>query len=351
MGDMRTITLLLLAAVAALPLASPAAAQRRFRIGPTASSIALEDAGGNSHSFTSYGGSVALLTGDAAESGLSFARYRDLSTDGRVRRLTLYSLDSYYYPIGARGIAPFAATELGLARVTESEATCLPILGCEDTVSTTSQLALGFGLGVRSTVADQVTALLEGRFLQVPGSDIQALEARANLSIALGSQRQGDFVAGTVGPAVSYLIPVSGSLEARSPFVGVRFRRDTKKAGSVGLQIDYAPLRATTGCSGSECEPNAILFAPGYEAAVHQPWGRLYGAIGPLVAGIYTQGPDRGVAQGLHGGIGVDALSGRVMWNVNSRLLWLRRNSGENAFGVQLGLSLSPALRRQTGRR
>lgn len=190
MLGMRTVTRFVIVAVGAVALTSPAAAQRRLRAGPTLSSIALEDAAGNSHSFTSYGGALALLTSDDGESGLSFARYRDLSTDGRVRQLTLYALESFYYPVGVRGVAPFAATELGLARVTESEAACLPILGCQDTVSTTSQVALGFGLGVRVTVASRVAGLLEGRFLQVPGSDIQALEARANVSIAFGSPRQ-----------------------------------------------------------------------------------------------------------------------------------------------------------------
>ena len=59
---------------------------------------------------------------------------------------------------------------------------------------------------------------------------------------------------------------------------------------------------------------------------------------------MYSAGNDRGVAQGVHGGIGCDISSGRVMWNVNSRLVWLKRNSGENVFGVQVGVSLSPRL-------
>ena len=109
--------------VTALTLASglPVHAQRRFRVGPAISSISLEDLSGAGHGFTGYGGAVALITGDDGESGLSVARYGELGTDGRVRRLTLYALDSYYYPVGTRGIAPFAATELGLARVTRSE--------------------------------------------------------------------------------------------------------------------------------------------------------------------------------------------------------------------------------------
>jgi len=68
-------------------------------------------------------------------------------------------------------------------------------------------------------------ALIEGRFFEVPNSGVQSLEARANLSLALGSPRTGEFQAGTVGPAVAALVPVSGPLRARGPLVGVRFRR------------------------------------------------------------------------------------------------------------------------------
>src|SRR5918996_6255770 len=112
----------------ALAAAPSAEGQRRLRIGPTVSSLSLEDLSGNAHGFSSFGGSVALITGDDGETGLTVARYRDLSTDGHVRRLTVFMLDSYYYPIGPRGVAPFAATELGLARVTESAGACLPVL-------------------------------------------------------------------------------------------------------------------------------------------------------------------------------------------------------------------------------
>ena len=341
----------LLAAALGLTVATAAPAQRQFRVGPTYSSITLEDLSGNGQPFSSFGGSAALITGDEGETGLTVSRYNDLSTDGSVRRLTLFGLDSYYYPIGARGVAPFATTELGLARVTESApATQCPPLLCQDTVSTSSQIALAFGLGVRVNLGSSAVAALEGRFLQVPGSQIQSLEARVNAAVALGSPHKGEFLEGTVGPTVSVFIPMSGSLRGRAPFVGVRFRRDTKKAGTVGLQIDFAPLRLTASCSPAGCnEPNAILFAPGYETSVRPPWGRVYGEVGVLLAGIYTQGPDRGVAQGLHGGLGWDFYSGPLMWNVNSRLLWLRRNSGENVFGVQVGVSGSPKVGR-TGR-
>jgi hypothetical protein len=339
---MRTTILL----AAALSLVAPSLldAQRRIRIGPTFSSLSLEDLSGSSHSFSSFGGSAALITGDDGESGITISRYNDLSTDGRVRRLTLFGLNSSYYPVGARGVvAPFAGTMLGLARVTEAKLGC-PLLLCGDTVSATSQLALAFGLGVRLNVGSAAVATLEGRFLQVPGSDIQALEAVANASVALGRPRAGELLAGTLGPVVSAFIPISGPLRGRSPFAGVRFRRDTKKAGSLGLEIDYAPLEVTAGSCAPGCRPNAILFAPGYEASARPVWGRVYGEIGLLLAGFYTQGPDRGIAQGVHGGLGADFYSGRVMWNLNGRLLWLQRNSGENVFGVQVGVSLSPRI-------
>src|SRR5881628_2429610 len=335
----------LLAAALGLAVATAAPAQGQFRVGPTYSSITLEDLSGNGHTFSSFGGSAALISGDEGETGVSVSRYTDLSTDGGRRRLTLFGLDSYYYPIGARGVAPFAATELGLARVAESApATQCPALLCQDTVSTSSQLALAFGLGVRVNLGSSAVAALEGRFLQVPGSQIQSLEARLNASVALGRQHRGDFLEGTLGPAASVFFPVSGALRARAPFAGVRFRRDTKKAGTVGLQIDFAPLEVTAGSCAPGCRPNAILFAPGYEASLRPPWGRLYGEAGVLLAGVYSQGPDRGVAQGLHGGIGADWSGGQLLWNLNARLLWLRRNSGENVFGVQVGASLSPKL-------
>src|SRR5437016_6249035 len=218
---MRT-TCLLAAALWLAGIAS-AEAQRRIPVGPTYSSLSLEDQSGSSYSFPSYGGSVALITGDESETGLTIARYNNLSTDHGIRRLTLYGLDSYYYPVGARGVvAPFALTALGLARV--------------------------------------------------------------------------------------------------------RFRAATKKAGGLGLQIDYAPLEVTAGSCAPGCRPNAILFAPGYEASVRPAWGRVYGVVGFLLAGFYAEGRDRGMAQGAHGGVGADFYSGRAMWNLNARLLWLRRN-------------------------
>jgi len=341
---MRTICLV--AAALTLCGASSAHAQRRVRIGPTYSSISLEDGSGSSHSFSSYGGSVALITGDEGETGLTIARYNDLSTDKGLRRLSLYALDSYYYPVGTRGVvAPFALTALGLARVTEVDSLCfLSIIPCNASTSATSELALAFGLGVRVNVGGAAVATLAGRFLEVPGSRIQALEAVLNASVTFGGVRKGEFLDGTVGPAASFLIPISGSLRGRAPFVGARFRRDTKKAGTVAVQIDLAPFRITARCPSTGCNENAVLFAPAYEASVRPAWGRVYGQVGLLLAGVYSQGADRGIAQGAHGGLGADFYSGRMMWNLNARLLWLQRNSGENVFGVQVGASLSPRL-------
>ncbi|PYO79415.1 MAG: hypothetical protein DMD67_02840 [Gemmatimonadetes bacterium] len=312
---MRAI--LAVAAALSMVIVSTGHAQNRFRIGPTYSSISLEDLSGASHSFPSWGGTAALITGDESEIGLSVARYNDLSTDHGVRRLTLYGLDSYYYPVGTRSlVAPFALTALGLARVTEVDSLCLIVLSCTAHTSATSQLALAFGLGVRVNVGRAAAATVAGRFLEVPGSQIQA----------------------------SFLIPISGSLHGRAPFVGARFRRDTKKAGTVAVQIDLAPLRITSGCPSTGCDETAVLFAPAYEASVRPAWGRVYGEAGFLLAGVYSQGPDRGIAQGAQGGVGADFYSGDLMWNLNGRLLWLQRNSGENVFGVQVGASLSPRI-------
>jgi hypothetical protein len=338
------------AVVSALVLvvsATPAAGQRRARFGPTITTISLEDLGGGSHSFTALGGTLALLTGDDNEIALGVTRYRDLSPDNCVRELTFFSFDSYFYPIGARGIAPYAVTEVGLGNLKES----VPQFGCGllPNVSTSTQIGIAYGLGLRVTAGRWIAAMVEGRFFQMPNSAIQALEARANVSMTFGSPRQGNFQGGTLGPVVSYLIPISGSLEARAPFVGVRFRRDTKKKSTVGLQIDYAQLKITEGCSTGSCEPLAILFAPGYETSWHASWGRFYGGAGLILAGFPQEGPDRGIAQGLQGGLGADVFNGKsVMTNINARLVFLQRKSKENVFGVQVGVSISSRLNRPT---
>lgn len=331
---MRTLTLLLIA----LASAGGAEAQRRARIGPTVSSISIED-GSGSHSFSSFGGALALLSGDDGEIGAAVSRYGDLSNNSCVRQMTFVGLESNYYPVGPKGIAPFASTSFGLARVTDQDA---GLLGICTGATATNELGLGFGLGVRVNIGLQAAALIEGRFFQVPNSAIQALEGRANVSLAFGSPRKTQLLNGTLGPAAGLLMNLSGPFQGRSPTFGIRFRRDTKK-GTLGLQIDYAQLRAT-GCS-SDCEPNAILFAPGYEPSLRTAWGRLYAGLGLLLAGFPSVGPDRGMAQGAHGGLGADILtSGSLMVNVNSRVLWLQRNSGQNAFLLQTGLSLSPKL-------
>ncbi len=339
---MRSLTLGLAAAVL---FGSVAHAQRPGRIGPTVSWLSLQDGSGNSHTYPSFGGTIALLTGDDAESGFTISRYNDLAQGDSVRRLTFFGLDSYYYPVGPKGVAPFASVAIGLARVTESAASC-PLL-CGDTVSTTSQLGLGFGLGVRVTAGNQFAGMVEARFFQVPATSIQALEARANVSLLFGSPRATELLNGTVGPEIGFLIPVSGPIQGRGAAFGVRFRRDTKKpSSSVALHIDYTPLKITTGCSAN-CEPNAILFAPGYEASLRPKWGRMYGEIGALLAGFYEEGSDRGIAQGAHAGLGVDINSGEsLLININSRLLWMQRNTGENVFAVQVGVGVSPKVRR-----
>ena len=338
---MRTLTIVLIA----LAVAGNAVAQRRARIGPTVSTVSIEDGVGGSHSFTSFGGSLAFLSGDDGEVGVGVSRYGDLSSNSCVRQMTFFGLESNYYPIGPRGVAPYASTAVGLARVRDEDPT-LALLGCNTSAQSSNQLGLGFGLGVRVNFGKQSAALLEGRFFQVPNSAIQALEGRVNVSFAFGSPRQTQMLNGTLGPAVGLLTRLGGPMEGRGPTVGVRFRRETKKSGSLGLQIDYAPLRVTRGCS-SNCEPYAVLFAPGYEPSLHPAWGRFYAEVGLLLAGFPALGDDRGISQGAHGGLGADIFSGRsLMVNVNARALWLQRKdpNNRNAFVVQAGVSVSPRL-------
>jgi len=337
---MRTLSILL----AALVLAGGANAQRRARIGPTVSIIALEDESGT-HTFPSFGANLALLSGDDGEIGLAVSRYNDLSNSSCQRQMTFFGAESNYYPVGSSGVAPFASTALGLARVLDQNPGLLP-LGCSTGAVTTNEIGFGFGMGMRFNLGAQAAAVFEGRFFQVPNSAIQTLEGRANFSFLLGPPRETQLLNGTLGPTVGLLGRLSGAFESRGPTLGVRFRRDTKKAGSLGLQVEYAPLRVTSSCT-SGCEPFAILFAPGYEPSLKPAWGRLYLDLGLLLAGFPERGDDRGMAQGLHGGIGADILSGgSLMWSINTRVLWLQRSteSDRNALMLQAGLSLSPAI-------
>jgi hypothetical protein len=339
---MRTLTLVLVA----LAAAGSAAAQRRARIGPTVSSIAIEDGSGGSHGFTSFGASLAFLQGDDGEVGVGVSRYGDLSTESCTRTMTFVGFESNYYPVGAKGIAPFASTALGLAHILDQNPT-LSLLGCDTRAQPSNQLGLGFGLGLRVNLGNQGAGLIEGRFFQVPNSAIQALEGRASVSLAFGSPRtKTELLNGTLGPAIGLLARAGGPLAGRGPTIGVRFRRDTKKSSMLGLQIDYAPLRVTQNCS-SNCEPYAVLFAPGFEPSLRTGWGRLYAELGFLLAGFPAPGADRGMTQGAHGGLGADILSGRsLLVNVNGRALWLQRNdpNDRNAFLVQVGVSLSPPI-------
>src|SRR5256885_11275579 len=156
---MRTLTMVLIA----LAVAGNAAAQRRARIGPTVSSIAIEDGAGGSQSFTSFGGTVAFLSGDDGEIGVGISRFGNLSSSSCVRQMTFVGFESIYYPIGAKGVAPFASSAVGLARVLDQDPTLTPLLGCDTGAPTSNELGLGFGLGVRVNLGNQATALVEGR--------------------------------------------------------------------------------------------------------------------------------------------------------------------------------------------
>ena len=109
---MRTLTLVFLA----LATAGNAVAQRRARIGPTVSSISIEDGSGGSQSFTSFGGSLAFLSGDDGEIGVGVSRYGDLSSSSCVRTAfsdsvrTSVSNSSTVRPSASRAFANWASS-------------------------------------------------------------------------------------------------------------------------------------------------------------------------------------------------------------------------------------------------
>src|SRR5256885_5402832 len=104
-------TTLVVAAAISLSGVSSAQAQRPLRIGPTYSWPSLQDLSGATHSFSSLGGSIAFMTGDDGETGVTISRYHDFSTDGRARQPTPLALYPDTHPAGARGVvAPLDGT-------------------------------------------------------------------------------------------------------------------------------------------------------------------------------------------------------------------------------------------------
>src|SRR5437660_463338 len=158
---MRTLSTILIALV----IAGHAAAQRRVRLGPTVSSISIEGSSGAGQSFTGFGGSLAVLSGDDGEVGIGVSRFGDLSNNSCVRQMTFFGLESNYYPVGAKGVAPYASSSVGLARVTDQD---VGLLGVCSSATPTSEIGLGFGLGVRFNLGAQASAVLEGWVLLLP---------------------------------------------------------------------------------------------------------------------------------------------------------------------------------------
>src|SRR5438094_2212484 len=186
---MRTLSLILVA----LAVASTCAAQRRARIGPTVSSISIESGSGLSDGFTSFGGSLALLSGDDGEFGVGVSRYGDLSNNSCVRQMTFIGLESNYYPIGAKGVAPYASTAVGLARVLDQDPT-LALLGCNTGAQTSNELGLGFGLGVRFNFRQAERGPARGSFLPGPEQRHQGARGARQRVIRVRESEQEDAV-------------------------------------------------------------------------------------------------------------------------------------------------------------
>src|SRR2546425_3389729 len=61
----------------------------------------------------------------------------------RPPRSTLFPYTTLFRSIGAKGVAPYASTEVGLARVLDQDP-LLTLLGCNTSAQTTNELGLGF---------------------------------------------------------------------------------------------------------------------------------------------------------------------------------------------------------------
>jgi len=198
----------------ALAVGGNAAAQRRARIGPHGLIHLDRRRCRGSQSFTSFGGTVAFLSGDDGEIGVGISRYGNLSSSSwrptddvcrvssrilshRRKRHRAIRVERRWVGAGARPGPLLQFPLLG---------------GCNMSAQTTTELGLGFGLRSARKISGT------RRRPRPRGGSFKSRTApsrprrRANVSFAFGSPtRRRSLLNGTLGPAVGVLTRLSGA--------------------------------------------------------------------------------------------------------------------------------------------
>ena len=325
-----TIEILMAVLLLAVAGATPLAAQRTFQVGAAVSS--LTPTGANDH-HTGATITLGWLGGSTSMTEAYLSRYGDADFNTGIRGVTVYGLDSKYFPVEAAGIAPYLSTGIGLFRYTQPGGLLTQPSDQWGFVST-------MGLGLGANLTDHLWIGGEGR-LRVDNGD-RSTEVRLQGSYGLGKLRPMASRPGTIEPfAIGIARLGHGPYTAASPLAGIRFRRDESRHSSIGVDVGLA--RFDDDRPGAERVTTWVMM-PSAEHGWATSWGRPFIELGPQMLG-FIGGTDDGMKVGIHVGGGADVyLSPAIESALLTRVTWFQSSDGRHQFGLQLGLAIGPRL-------
>lgn len=309
---------------------SPLAAQRTFQVGAAASSLTPT---GTSDHHTGATLTFGWLGGSTSMTEAYLSRYGDADFNTGVRGVTVYGLDSKYFPVEAAGIAPYLSTGIGLFRYTEPG-------GLLTSPSPQWGFVSTMGLGLGANLTDHLWLAGEGR-LRVDNGD-RSIEYRLQGSYGFGKLRPMASRPGTVEPfAIGIARLGHGPYTAASPLAGIRFRRDESRHSSIAVDVGVARLDDDR--PGAEPVTTWVMM-PSAEHGWATSWGRPFLELGPQMLG-FIGGTDDGMKVGIHAGGGADIyLSPTIESALLTRVTWFQSSDGRHQFGLQLGIAVGPRL-------
>lgn len=334
MSRMRTNPILL----ASLPLllagisVAPLAAQRTFQVGAALSQ--LTPTGASDH-HTGATLTLGWLGGSTSMTEAYLSRYGDADFNTGVRGVTVYGLNSKYFPVEAAGVAPFLSTGIGLFKYTQPG-------GLLTSPSEQWGFVSTMGLGLGANLTDHVWLGAEGQ-LRVDNGD-RSTELLVQGNYGFGKLRPMASRPGTIEPFALGIARLGhGPYTAASPLAGIRFRRDESRHSSIAVDVGIA--RFNDDRPGAERVTTWVMM-PSAEHGWGTSWGRPFLELGPQMLG-FIGGTDDGMKVGVHVGGGADVyLSPAIESALLTRVTWFQSSDGRHQFGLQLGVAIGPRLMR-----
>ncbi len=306
----------------------PLAAQRVFRFGAGVSSLAPD---GGADALTGWTAGLGYLPTTSSETSLLVTRYAGTGFGTDASDVTLYGIESRYFPVEIFGVAPYFSTGFSLFKY-ETD----PLLG-----DPTSEWAFSstMGLGLGASITDRWWLGGEGRLRS--DNDQRSTEYRLFASYGVGKLREARSKPGTIEPFIAAIARLGhGPYQAESPYLGIRFRREESRKTSAAVDVGLVSFADPDG--GEDI--STWMIQPAAELGWVGAGGRPFIAIGPSMIG-FVGGPDDGMRVGLHLGGGSDFyLSDKVELALLSRVTWFQSSLGKHQFGLQFGVAVGPRL-------